>query len=245
MSRRDLKNPSADARKLGSFLVELMSITSSPPGSAGYASDHRHLLNKQVTCLLQFVPVWWQIVCSPLAAVRLMSLRRQLFALESFDLNDYRRLRRLVCRLRFGYVLDPYVVSIIDESLNEGWLTQRDAWRLTHSTGCRIQQGTIEPSPTSAWVAGVGGITALALFAACAALIFGAVAAWCDPTQSRCGFIGYAALAYFTAHLAPFVLCLTWGRRKAGVFLTRLLDGDVQGVHQSRSVVTSLSRLAW
>lgn len=245
MSRRDLEVPSADARKLGSLLVELISITSNAPGSTGYAGDHCRLVNKQVVSLLQFAPVWWQVVCSPLAAVQLATLRKQLFARESFDLNDYRRLRRVVCRLRFGYVLDPYVVHIIEESLNEGRLTDRDAWRLTHSTGCRIKRGAIEPSPTSAWVAGVGGIISLALAATCVALFLGAIAAWCGPTPSRCGFIGYAALAYLTAHLAPFVLCLTWGRRQAGVFLERLLDGDVQRERQPRKLVISFSRLAW
>lgn len=245
MSRADLDTEKADARRLAAVLLELSAITSRSPSGAGYAADHREVLYQQVKVMLQFVPVWWQITCSPWAAWRFAAMKKLLCDRDSFEIGEYRRLRGLFCRLRFGYVLDPFVVAMLDQHIATRRLTDRDAWRLTHSMGCRVLHGSVEPAPASAWVARVGCALSGGLAALFVASVVRAFSVWCDPSQSLCGFAGYAFLAYVTAHLSPFLLCLTWGRREAGTYLAFLLKEQGCAHDEPRKLMTSISRMAW
>lgn len=244
MSREELDAQAENARKLANVLLDLSAVISRSPGSGGYSGDYRNMLSREVRGLLQFRPLWWQTLCSPRCAWLFAHERQRMKLEETLGVRDHRRVSGLVCRLRFGYVLDPVLVSVLNQYVDSGRLTARDAWRLTHSLGCRVVRGTIEPSPISRAVASVGAVSTAVVLALCVALSYGAIASWFDPDRNLCGFLGHAVLAYAAAHVAPALMCLTWGRRDAGLFLDRLLSGQVSK-EADTALLPSLARLTW
>lgn len=245
MSRKTLDTQAEDARKLANILLELSSITSKSPGCTGYADDHQKIVKEQIKDLMLFKPLWWQIICSPLVAWQFAVVKRRLASFCEFGVGDYLRVRKLVCRLRFGYVLDPYLVVFLDRHLSSGRLAARDVWRLTHSLGCRVSKGNLEPIHISKATAGIGAFSAACIGVMCVALGFCAVTSWYEESNVNvCQSFGTAVLAYVLAHIAPTLLCLTWGSRDASIFLQELLKEklDEQPIKPKNTLI---SRLAW
>lgn len=162
--------------------------------------------------------------------------------------EECRKLSDLVTRIRFGFYLDQATVDHMQRFVSRGVLTGRDIWRLTHSLGCRIERRILLPAPINNFFAVAGLVVGVGLSACTVAFGYQAVIGFCsDVPLSLCTGFGFAALSYLLAHVAPLVVCCTWGRRDAAKALTYLLSNDPPvDASQAMAVRRSLlARLAW
>lgn len=189
---------------------------------------------------------WWHVMCSPLYVWRFRRQRRSSLALDSRE--DLRRLSDLITRIQFGYFLDPATVAHLHRFVHAGALTRRDVWRLTHSTGCRVARESLSPAPINKFAAGCGLMIGIGL-SVCAIAFGYQSAAWFMSASANgiCAGVGYAVLSYSLAHIAPMVVCCTWGRRDAAQVLSYLLSNDPSFTPRREGAVrrSLLARLTW
>lgn len=210
--------------KLAGFWVEFERELSRGADADGFASRSARNTYLQALRLLQFKPLWWQRVCSPLAVRKLRKMQHSLGARRPIDAKAWLQIHRVVSQLRFGYSLSPADVAHLDRCIRDGLLTDRDAWRLTHSCGCRITDGQLLPSPLSRAAALASLLIALITAILSLASAQSAYQYWFAPCRNGCAFLGFFVLAGLGTYLAPLLLCLTWGRRDAALYLQKLLQ---------------------
>ena len=246
-----------DAAKLAAVLLDLQSLQARAHGSeAGVQrleairSLQQHELEAERSRIFNIRFEWWQVICSPLH-VWVFSRRRRRAAGPgggAFTRDECRKLSDLVTRIRYGFYLDQATVSHLQRFVSRGVLTGRDIWRLTHSLGCRIERKSLLPAPINSFfpvaglMVGVGLSAFTVAFGYQAAMGFGS-----DVPLGLCTGFGYAALSYLLAHVAPLVVCCTWGRRDAAKALTYLLSNDppVDSSYATAVNRSLLARLAW
>lgn len=237
--------------KLARLLTKLVAAASraTPGASVGAAAEQifredRDAYTRKALNLAEFKPLWWQTVCSPSHVWLFDRKRREVRSGSEVTRADWVSLSRLVSRIRYGYQLDEPVARHLDRLIRSGFITARDAWRLTHSLGCRVVRGRIAPTPVSQAVALMGVAAAIAMAGICALFAYTAIAALFAPCVNVCAFTGNVIFAYGTAHLAPLLLCATWGRRDASGVIQELMDMEPGGSsrYAHRALVV---RLTW
>lgn len=225
-----------DATKLSAILVEMRSLWARTPELANpiealdtIRSVQQHEMESQYARLLQTKFAWWQVLCSPVHAWRFKRERAIAGAERPSPLTrvEWHQLNGLIVRIQFGYFLDPTTAVHLQRFVASGILTARDTWRLTHSLGCRIRENGLAPAPVNRLVAAAGLAAGSGL--CILAVLFGlqAIAGIVDDCRKNlCSIVGSVVLGYALAHLAPLVVCCTWGRRDAARVLERLLKQD-------------------
>lgn len=247
----------ANSKKLAAVLIEWSSLRAQLKESRDTAQaldqirciqyrkmqqECRHLLHRRFT--------WWQIARSPWHVWRLRRERRQLDdgARAHLDRGDWIRLNRLVARIEFGLHLDSLTVAHMRQLVGVGLLTERDAWRLLHSLGCRLKHDGVEPAPLTRPIATLGltvgvALCLVALFLASRALI-GLLG---DCEYKVCQILGNGLLSSWLLFIGPLVVCSTWGRRDAAKVLQALLSCDPvsPSISQTEFKRRLFARLAW
>lgn len=247
------ENP--DAAKLSAILVEMQSLWARVPELANPSkavdalrSVQQREMESQYARLLETQFTWWQVLCSPVHAWRFKRERAKAGAESPRTRAEWHQLNGLVVRIQFGYVLEPATAAHLRRFVTSGILSARDTWRLTHSLGCRITENGLTPAPVNSLVA-AGGLavgTGLCILA----VLFGvqAIAGVIDDCRSNlCSIVGSLVLGYALAHVAPLIVCCTWGRRDAARVLERLLKQDPTGMPQALPGLKRplLARLTW
>ena len=246
-----------DAAKLAAILLDLQSLQARAPESEDPADVLQAILKLQQLELnavreriLRTEFEWWQVMCSPLFVWRFRQQRRSSSEPDrcAGDWADLRILSDLITRIQFGYVLDPATVAHLHRFVRAGALTARDVWRLTHSLGCRVVRESISPAPINSFAAR-GGLAVGIGLSVCAIASGYQSAAWLmsGSGDGVCAGVGYAVLSYSLAHIAPMVVCCTWGRRDAAQVLSYLLSNDPPFMPRQEGAVSRslLARLTW
>ena len=244
-----------DAAKLSAILVEMQSLWARVSESANPAaaldavrSVQQQEMERQYARLLETRFTWWQVLCSPVHVWRFKRERAKPGAEPPLTRADWHQLNGLVVRIQFGYFLEPTTAVHLRRFVASGILSARDTWRLTHSLGCRVTANGLAPAPVNSLVAAVGLAAGIGLCTL--AVLFGvqAIAGVIDDCRNNlCSIVGSVVLGYALAHLAPLIVCCTWGRRDAARALERLLKQDPMGMPQAVPGLKRplLARLTW
>lgn len=246
-----------DAAKLAAILLDLHSLQVRAQGSeTGIQTleairrlqQHDLEAERLRICSIRFE--WWQVICSPLHVWAFLRKRRRATGPSESALTreECRTLSDLVTRIRYGFYLDQATVSHLQRFVSGGVLTGRDVWRLTHSLGCRIERKNLLPVPINDYFAVTGLVVGFGLSACTVAFGYQAAMGFSsDVPLGLCTGFGYASLSYLLAHIAPLVVCCTWGRRDAANALTYLLSNDppVDSSQATAAKRSLLARLAW
>jgi hypothetical protein len=246
-----------DAAKLAAVLLDLHSLQVRAQGSEAGVQTLEAIRRLQESDLeaarLRIFNThfeWWQLICSPLHVWVFSRRKRRAKGPggRALTREECRNLSDLVTRIRYGFYLDQATVSHLQRFVSRGVLTGRDVWRLTHSLGCRVERKSLLPAPINSFFAVAGLVVGVGLSACTVAFGYqAAIGFGSDVPLDLCTGFGYAALSYVFAHVAPLVVCCTWGRRDAAKALTYLLSNDPP-VDSSRATAVNrslLARLAW
>lgn len=226
--------PSQDA-KLAAVLIELESKFSGLPSAVNpmtalemLRSRQRDEMHEQYVRLLETDFHWWQRFRSPFHSIQFFFIKREHTA-GAFRVSrsDWVRLKALVIRIRFGFHLDDASIRRIEYSIRENLVTERDAWRLLHSPGCRISEGEMKPAPLSSIAGSIGlsvafflGILAVLLLQPLVASLLG------ECRFPICQIVGNVYLACWSLIIGYVVVVGTWGRRDAAKLVSSILELD-------------------
>lgn len=226
----------ADSAKLSSVLIELRSLWARVEGPVDATQALEQVcgiqqreMQEQYLGLLQTRFTWWQVVSSPWHAWRFCRERRRfdVASVAQLKRDDWHRLNRLVTRIEFGLHVDRSSADHLRRFLRARVLTARDAWRLLHSVGCRIEKDCLEPASLPLPVAAVGLV--VGIFLGLIALLFAAqvlIDLLGDCQFKECEVLGGSMVCSWLLFIAPSVICWTWGRRDAARVLHALLSSD-------------------
>lgn len=249
--------PDAEAAKLAAILIELRSLAAKAEGSRGptealedIRAIQKHEMGAQISRWLNTRLEWWQVITSPIHTRRLLALRRRDRTAGEIERSrsDWHEVHRLVTSIQFGYALDAMTADHLRRLIDAGILSARDAWRLTHSLGCRVTSGSLMPAPVSKGIA-AGGLCSGAI-AFGVGLVFALQAAAGlvgSPHQALCVTVGCAVVVPFLFGVGFLFISCTWGRRDAARVLDALFSRDL--VHtadaSTRARSPLMRRLAW
>ena len=221
--------------KLAAVLIELESKVSKLPSVDSpmealerLQSSQQNEMGEQYARMLGTDFPWWQIRRSPFHAMRFFCIKRK-YAHTALNLSrsDWVRLKALVVRIRFGFYIDDASTRLLEYLIRQDFLTERDAWRLLHSPGCRISEEGLEPAPLSPIAGNFGLSISLSLGILAVLLLQPLLMSLLGECKSPiCQIVGDAVLASWSLLTGYLVAVCTWGRRDAAKVLSRLLELD-------------------
>lgn len=242
--------------KLAALLIELESkLSKLPPVESPIAALERLRSSQQSEMGEQYVRMlgtcfpWWQRCRSPFHAMQFFYFKRK-YAHSTLNISrsDWVRLKALVIRIRFGFYLDDASTRLLEYLIKQAILTERDAWRLLHSAGCRISEEGIEPAPLPPIAGRLGLSISLTLSMLAVLLLQPLVMSLLGECKSpNCLIVGDAVLASWSLLTGYVIAACTWGRQDAARVLSRLLELDFNAGQVERLAVKRplVVRLFW
>lgn len=240
---------SGDAAKLAAIELELAQGWASVPTGGGdalssLASYLRLKTQAEIAELVSSKFTWWQLLCNPYGVLRFALKRRQVVRRGRSSVDDLVELSGLLSFAQIGYRLDMPCAGRMREFVRTGLISERDAWRLAHSLGCRVKDGDLVPAPLSLQLATLGLATGICLLATSAFFLAlpGVVLALAGSSDV-CYALGCGAVSFICGGAGSVVCTATWGRRDAAGVIQELQEIDFDRAAIVRRPL--IARLLW
>ncbi len=241
--------PSGDAAKLAAIELELaQGWARGPTGGedalSSLASYLRLKTQAEIAALVSSKFTWWQLLCNPYGVWRFVLKRRKVARLGRPSVDDLVELSGLLSFAQLGYRLDMFSAARMREFVRTGLISERDAWRLAHSLGCRVKEGDLVPAPLSLPAAILGLATGIVLLATSVFFLahLGMVLTLAG-SRDVCYVLGCGAASFICGGTGIVVCTATWGRRDAAGVIQALQDGDYNRPVSGRRPL--IARLLW